>query len=203
MFYAGYLSWQRIGEFCAAQGFDEVHGGGAIDRGRSGNEWGVEDEALFAYVEQHLPADRPSFNVIITTSYHPPFNVDVRSKGFALQVMPPSLAPLYDGRTSLVTFGHLWYSDRAAARFIGVMDQRLPTALFALTAARSCTAKSGSAAMRSRTQIRNCRTMSVSLWFARMATKRANSLRGKNGNARLLSSIDVVYTASSRNKDYL
>ena len=133
MFYAGYLSWQRIGEFCAAQGFDEVHGGGAIDRGRSGNEWGVEDEALFAYVEQHLPADRPSFNVIITTSYHPPFNVDVRSKGFALQVMPPSLAPLYDGRTSLVTFGHLWYSDRAAARFIGVMDQRLPKALFSLT----------------------------------------------------------------------
>ena len=133
VFYSGYLSWQRIGDFCASQGFDEVHGGGAIDGGTSGNEWGVEDESLFAYVEQHVPADQPSFNVIITTSYHPPFNVDVRAKGFALEAMPPDLATIYDGGISLATFGHLWYSDRAAARFIRAMDQRLPKAVFALT----------------------------------------------------------------------
>ena len=133
VFYSGYLSWHRIGDFCAAQGFEEVHGGGAIDRGTSGNEWGVEDESLFGYVEQHVPADRPSFNVIITTSYHPPFNVDVRAKGFALQAVPPDLAPIYDGGSSLTIFGHLWYSDRAASRFIRAMDQRLPKALFALT----------------------------------------------------------------------
>src|SRR5215470_15167216 len=133
VFYSGYLSWQRIGDFCASQGFDEVHGGGAIDGGRSANEWGVEDESLFAYVEQHVPADEPSFNVIITTSYHPPFNVAVRAKGFALEAMPPDLATIYDGGISLATFGHLWYSDRAAARFIRAMDQRLPKAVFALT----------------------------------------------------------------------
>ena len=133
VFYSGYLSWHRIGDFCASQGFEEVHGGGAIDGGTSGNEWGVEDESLFGYVEQHVPADRPSFNVIITTSYHPPFNVDVRAKGFALQAVPPDLAPIYDGGSSLAIFGHLWYSDRAASRFIRAMDQRLPKALFALT----------------------------------------------------------------------
>ena len=133
LFYSGYLSWHRIGDLVASQGFEEVHGGGAIDRGTSGNEWGVEDEALFAYVEQHVPDDRPSFNVIITTSYHPPYNVDVRAKGFPLQVMPPDLAPIYDGHVSLEVFGHHWYSDRVAARFIRAMDQRLPRALFALT----------------------------------------------------------------------
>ena len=133
LFYSGNLSWHRIGDLVASQGFEELHGGGAIDHGTSGNEWGVEDEALFAYVEQHVPDDPPSFNVIITTSYHPPYNVDVRAKGFPLQMMPPDLAPIYDGHVSLDVLGHHWYSDRSAARFIRAMDRRLPRALFALT----------------------------------------------------------------------
>jgi hypothetical protein len=132
-FYSGYLSWERIGDFCTGQGFDEVHGGGSIDGGRSGNEWGVDDEHLLDYVQANLPTDQPSFNVILSTSNHPPFDVDVYGHGFPLRAIPPELAARYDGRVSLETFGHLWYSDQAAARFIRAMDQRAPRSLFALT----------------------------------------------------------------------
>jgi phosphoglycerol transferase MdoB-like AlkP superfamily enzyme len=132
-FYSGYLSWHRIGDFCQSQGFEEVHGGGQIDRGASGNEWGAEDEDLFTYVRAHVPDDQPSFNVVLTTSNHPPFNVDVRAKGCPLTSVPPALADSYDGRFSLEVLGHLWYADRSATRFIRAMDQQLPKALFALT----------------------------------------------------------------------
>lgn len=132
-FYSGYLSWERIGDFCKAQGFDEVHGGGSIDGGRSGNEWGVDDEHLLRYVTAHVPTEEPSFNVILSTSYHPPFNVDVYGHGFPLRTIPPDLASRYDGRITLAMFGHQWYSDVMAMRFIRGMEERVPGSLFALT----------------------------------------------------------------------
>jgi len=132
-FYSGYLSWQRIGEFCHSQGFDEVIGGGSIDGGSSGNEWGVDDEHLLNYVAAHVPDDTPSFNIILSTSYHPPFDVDVYGKGFPLKTIPPDLAERYDGKFSLTMFGHHWYSDRVATRFIRTLDERTPGCLFALT----------------------------------------------------------------------
>ncbi|MCX7806731.1 MAG: sulfatase-like hydrolase/transferase, partial [Planctomycetota bacterium] len=49
-FYAGYLSWQRIGDFVKDQGFEEVYGGGDIGEWYRGNEWGVTDEELLDFV---------------------------------------------------------------------------------------------------------------------------------------------------------
>jgi phosphoglycerol transferase MdoB-like AlkP superfamily enzyme len=49
-FYGGYLSWQRVGDFCRSQGFDEIYGGGHIGSWVSSNEWGVDDEYLFEFV---------------------------------------------------------------------------------------------------------------------------------------------------------
>ena len=132
-FYSGYLSWQRIGAFCTSQGFDEVIGGGSIDSGKSGNEWGVDDEHLLDYVAAHVPDDTPSFNVILSTSYHPPFDVDVYGKGFPLKTIPADLAERYDGKVSMTMFGHQWFSDRVASRFIRTQDERTPGCLFALT----------------------------------------------------------------------
>ncbi len=132
-FYSGFLTWHRIGDFCHDQGFDEVYGGAQVDGGKSGNEWGAEDEALFSFVERSARDDVPTFDMILTTSNHPPFNVDVAAKGFPLRAIPPDLATSYDGRFSLPVLGHLWYSDRCAGRFIRAMDARLPGSLFALT----------------------------------------------------------------------
>ncbi|MDA8098982.1 MAG: LTA synthase family protein [Nitrospiraceae bacterium] len=134
-FYGGNLSWQKIGDFMTGQGFDEVYGGANIDRAAIRTEWGVEDEALFAFIESTVEKQRdvPSLNVIMTTSYHPPYDLDVHGKGFPLREKPADLAPLFDGTTTLAMLGHLWYSDRCIGAFVREAEKKLPRPLFAFT----------------------------------------------------------------------
>lgn len=98
-------------------------------------EWGVEDDALFAFAEAVVAKrpDRPSFNLILTTSYHPPYELDVYGKGFPLREMPKDLAPQFDGTTSLVMLGHLWYSDQCIGNFVRSAETKFPGSLFAFT----------------------------------------------------------------------
>lgn len=131
-FYSGYLSWQRIGDFCAEQGFDQVFGGGHIGN-PSGNEWGVDDEDLFAYVLRSVDDDQPSFNVILSTSNHPPFAVDVDRKGFPLRAIPAWTGHDQAGGYTRTQLGHLWYGDRCAGDFIRGVERRLPETVVALT----------------------------------------------------------------------
>src|SRR5574337_303793 len=81
-FYGGYLSWQKIGDFMKGQGFDEVYGAAHIGSWAAHNEWGVEDEVLVDFIVRTVDqaASRPSLNVIMTTSYHPPYELDVHGK---------------------------------------------------------------------------------------------------------------------------
>jgi phosphoglycerol transferase MdoB-like AlkP superfamily enzyme len=134
-FYGGYPSWQRIGEFTRNQGFEELYGGGSMGSQAVHTEWGVEDDALFSFAEDIVAAgpDRPSFNLILTTSYHPPYELDVYGKGFPLRAMPKDLAPQFDGTTSLVMLGHLWYSDQCIGNFVRSAEKKFPGSLFAFT----------------------------------------------------------------------
>lgn len=134
-FYGGYLSWQKIGDFARGQGFDEIYGAAHIGSWASHNEWGVEDENLFNFIVSTLePASAvPSLNVIMTTSYHPPYELDVYRKGFPLRAIPEDLAALYDGSVKLKTFGHLWYSDRCIGEFVRIAEKKFEKPLFAFT----------------------------------------------------------------------
>jgi len=42
----------------------------------------VDDEYLLDFVVNTVDDSRPSFNIIMTTSYHPPYNVDVWARDF-------------------------------------------------------------------------------------------------------------------------
>ena len=131
-FYGGYLSWQRLGAFCREQGFDEVFGGDQMSAQLTGNEWGVDDEVLFRYVLDHTGTE-PTFTMIMTTSYHPPFSVDLKSKGFS----PEALAKTHIGRQfssdQLRIYGHLWYADHALGVFAEACERRLKKPLIAVT----------------------------------------------------------------------
>jgi hypothetical protein len=63
LFYGGYLSWQRVGDFCRDQGFEEIYGAG-IWVMTTTIEWGVEDEHIFSFVSETVMDDRPA-----STSY--------------------------------------------------------------------------------------------------------------------------------------
>jgi len=132
-FYGGYLSWQRIGQLAHAQGFDEVHGGGEIGNWLDGKEWGVDDERLFDYAHRTIRDDVPSFDLILSVSNHPPFDVDLAALGQQIDHIPPQLASRFDGSVDLNVLGHFRYADRCLGRFVRSAKATLTTPLFAIT----------------------------------------------------------------------
>jgi len=131
-FYGGYLSWQRLGDFCKDQGFDEVHGGPQMTDRLTGNEWGVDDEAIFFAVRNRL-GDEPTFNMIMTTSYHPPFSVDLKGEGFPQEKIQAELDARGFSAKETRILGHLWYADDALGEFVEETIQAQPRTLFAIT----------------------------------------------------------------------
>jgi phosphoglycerol transferase MdoB-like AlkP superfamily enzyme len=131
-FYGGYLSWQRIGEFCHEQGFDEVYGGDQMVLHARMKEWGVDDEHLFQFVLEHTGGE-PTFDLIMTTSYHPPYSVDLDKKGFdsARLKSDPLGARLSPEQVRVL--GHLWYSDKCVGDFVAEAERKLERPIFAIT----------------------------------------------------------------------
>jgi phosphoglycerol transferase MdoB-like AlkP superfamily enzyme len=132
LFYGGYPSWQRLGDFCREQGFDEVYGGAAMSDHLSGNEWGVDDRILFDVVLDRT-GDEPTFNLIMTTSYHPPYSIDLAAEGFPLKQLPPELSSYHITADEWRIFGHLWYSDRCLGEFAATALSKQPASLLAIT----------------------------------------------------------------------
>lgn len=129
--YAGYLSWQRLGDLAATQGFDEIHGGAEMGNWLVGGEWGVDDEICYSYAAQTISDASPSFTLILTTSNHPPFAVDVHAKGFPQLHAPASVSNGSDADWKIL--GHLWYGDRCLEHFVRDISSRLPQPLIAIT----------------------------------------------------------------------
>ncbi|MGD8524607.1 MAG: sulfatase-like hydrolase/transferase [Thioalkalispiraceae bacterium] len=130
-FYGGYLGWQRVDNFMRAQGFDEIYGAGHIGEDKPTNEWGVDDEYLFEYIENNLDKDTPSFNLVLTTSNHPPYDLDLEKIGFSGHTLREDIKQTKDD--SLTTLGHLWYSDQQTGQFVKRMVNKLDKPLFAIT----------------------------------------------------------------------
>ena len=134
LFYGGYLSWQRVGEFCRAQGFDEVYGAAHMGEWSRTNEWGVPDEDLFAFVERTVSDETPSFDVLLTTSNHPPYDVDVWAEGWPVRAIPPGMeAGFAESGLTLLEIGHHAYADHQMGRFVRRAAERFPSAVFAVT----------------------------------------------------------------------
>ena len=131
-FYGGFLSWQRAGQFCREQGFEEVYGGDQMTQSSRSNEWGVDDEDLFRFVLQHTGPE-PSFNLIMSTSYHPPYSVDVEKKGFDPNVVKANPMCARLSQHQLRVLGHLWYSDKCVGDFVTQGERELERPVFAIT----------------------------------------------------------------------
>jgi phosphoglycerol transferase MdoB-like AlkP superfamily enzyme len=131
-FYGGYPSWQRLGDFCREQGFDEVHGGGEMARELTGNEWGVNDRDLFNFILKST-GDEPTFDMVMSTSDHPPFSVDLKKEGCPLTAMPAELAHYGASANDVRIMGHLWYADRCLGEFVRAAETNFSSCLFALT----------------------------------------------------------------------
>jgi phosphoglycerol transferase MdoB-like AlkP superfamily enzyme len=135
-FYGGFLSWQNIGNFMKNQGanhiFSAAHAGGKTKSGI----WGIDDDQLFSIVEDKLSTKKKTFSIVMTTSYHGPFTIDVLKRGYPYKTnndYPDKYKKLDDGSISANTLGHLWFSDYAVGDFVKKFEKQNPNTLFAFT----------------------------------------------------------------------
>lgn len=128
--YAGPATWERIGAFTEAQGFQHFYGRGDMPEEAEGSVWGCDDEYLYAQVLQKVSPDTSSFNVILNVSNHSPYTVDVAAKGFAADKLRQALPPEAAKDDWLVNeLGHYWYADRELAGFVKNLKAKYPECL--------------------------------------------------------------------------
>ncbi len=137
LYNGGFLTFQRYGEFAREQGFTSVTGASLIGEAMNApmNEWGVDDDVLFRSVEADVP-EVPTFNFIVSTTYHPPYDLDVFEMGYPVTSPPTDLGMPCSTCTPkfLKTIGHAWFADRALGDFVARTSKAHPEALFVITA---------------------------------------------------------------------
>ncbi|NHM08064.1 sulfatase-like hydrolase/transferase [Flavobacterium sp. CYK-4] len=136
MFYGGFASWQNIAEFTKYQGADRFFSATDLGGDNNSGTWGVEDEKLFELVQAKTNPEQYSFNVILTSSYHAPYTVEVYKKGFPYKSekdFPAAMQKYYDGSMTMEELGHLWYGDYAIGKFMEKATQKYPDAVYGFT----------------------------------------------------------------------
>ncbi len=137
LFYGGFLTWERIEDFAKNQDFDVVYGAPHIANWLSTNEWGIDDASLFDFISTTIAKDNnnntPTFNLIMSTSNHPPFSIDLKKMGFDEEKMKQILKNYPNGRATAKTLGHFWYADKVLGQFVRKISKDIPKSLFAIT----------------------------------------------------------------------
>ncbi|WP_455656297.1 LTA synthase family protein [Phascolarctobacterium sp.] len=133
--YGGFEAWQDIKRFTLSQNFDEFYCAGDFQY-EGGNSWGCPDEVLFKYVEKYLNKEKQekTFHIILTTSNHPPYNIDVVAKGFPKEEIKQKLPDtIGSDEETLNEIGHIWYADQSIGDFIENVEADKPDTLFVIT----------------------------------------------------------------------
>ena len=125
-FYAGPATWERIADFTTAQGFDNFYSQGDISalKATKGNVWGVDDKYLYDFITSTVDLTVPTFNVILNTSNHAPYTVDLEAEGI-------KLSHTFDEDLNKRLAHHI-YADREIARFIDTVSRKCPESLFVI-----------------------------------------------------------------------
>lgn len=132
-FYGGFPSWENVGEFIKNQQIDESFY--AADFGATGGVWGVPDREFLAGVQKYIGPE-PSFNLILTSSNHPPYKVDTtREPDLPTIADFEKLLPAQTSDKNLVAsrMWHFAYADKYLAEFVEALREKYPNSLFVIT----------------------------------------------------------------------
>ena len=128
--YSGPATWENIQEFTLAQGFDKFYSRGNLDENATGSVWGADDEYLYDAIFKQIDENKATFSVILNTSNHSPFNIDLQSKGFNEEVVRQALPESEKNNQELIKeLGHFWYADKMASEFIEKVQKKYPDSL--------------------------------------------------------------------------
>ncbi len=133
--YGGTPSWDNIAKMALAQGFDNFYGYPDLHAPKQ-TTWGAKDGDLFKAIEEHLVDEPPTVHLILTTTNHPPYNLDLEAEGFdysATLAEVQKLPNVDDPRELTVELGHYWYMDQVTTKFIRSVSEKYPDSLFIVT----------------------------------------------------------------------
>lgn len=134
--YGGTPGWDSIGRLALAQGFDNFYGYPDFHAPKT-NTWGTNDRNLFNALADHLDSEAPTVHLIMTTSNHPPYNIDLAAEGFDVAQAEEEIRKIIpeesDPHNLAVEIGHYYYMDKTATEFIRQVEQKYPDSLFVIT----------------------------------------------------------------------
>ena len=133
--YGGMPSWDSIAKMSFAQGFDKFYGYPDFNAPKE-TTWGTKDENLFNALLAHLDEESPTVHVIMTTTNHPPYSLDLAAEGFDVNAEIETLNkfPNIDDVNQLaIELGHYWYMDEVIVNFIHAARAKFPDSLFVVT----------------------------------------------------------------------
>ena len=133
--YGGMPSWDSIAKMSLAQGFDNFYGYPDFNAPKQ-TTWGTKDENLFNALLNHLDEEPPTVHLIMTTTNHPPYNLDLAAEGFDIDAELEAVKKLPnvdDVDTLAVELGHYWYMDEVITRFVRETSEKFPESLFIIT----------------------------------------------------------------------
>ena len=134
--YGGAPDWDNIRRLALAQGFDHFYAYPDYGAPKT-NAWGTNDANLFGALAAHLADEPPTVHLIMTTSNHPPYNIDLAAAGCdvaQLEQKVHELIPEADNPAQLaLELGHYWYMDKVVSEFVRQTAAAYPDSLFVIT----------------------------------------------------------------------
>lgn len=134
--YGGTPNWDNIQHLAMAQGFDNFYGYPDFGAPQT-NPWGTNDRNLIEALAKTIGEEPPTVHVIMTTSNHPPYNIDLETEGFDLaaarMAVRETIPDAEDPDTLAMELGHYWYMDKLVADFARETLARYPDSLFVIT----------------------------------------------------------------------
>jgi len=133
--YGGFSGWQNLKNMVLAQSFDEFHCADEFIY-TGGNSWGCPDEVLFDEIGKHIAkqGDKKVFHMVLTSSNHPPYTIDVDKEGFDRHLVLTQLPKDIKGdKKSITELGHMWYMDKVIGNFVNNIETIETDSLFIIT----------------------------------------------------------------------
>ena len=133
--YGGVGGWQNLRNMALAQRFDEFHCADEFTYS-GGNAWGCPDEVLFSEINKYIAkqGNAKVFHMVLTSSNHPPYTIDVDKEGFKRSGV---ISKLHDSikndDKTINELGHMWYMDKAIGDFVKATEETEPNSLFVIT----------------------------------------------------------------------
>ena len=133
--YGGMPGWDSIAKMSLAQGFDNFYGCPDYNAPKQ-TTWGTKDENLFNALIAHLDSEPPTVHLVMTTTNHPPYNLDLAAEGFHIDAVKEALKkfPNIDDPNQLaIELGHYWYMDEVITNFVRKVTEKYPESVFVVT----------------------------------------------------------------------